>query len=141
MQDYIELILAKEESPILEFKRQWYWDDSTPSEDMAVKWGEFLKDIISLANAYHSYVGQSRYLIFGFCESEKKSYNIDFSKIKQLRNIDSFKKDLVQRLERCTQPAFINFSINKVKYNDVELLVFGIPSPMFITETKKRITD
>lgn len=139
MQDVIELILAKEESPILEFKRQWYWDDSTPSEDMTIKWGEFLKDIISLANAYHSYVGQNRYLIFGFCESEKKPYNIDFSKIKQLRNIDSFKKDLVQRLEKHTRPAFINFSINKVNHNGVELLVFDIPSPMFITETKKEL--
>jgi hypothetical protein len=52
MQEDISLLLKKEESPTLEFKRQWYWNDSTPSEDMADKWGELLKDLISLANGY-----------------------------------------------------------------------------------------
>ncbi|WP_201542110.1 hypothetical protein [Psychrobacter faecalis] len=139
MQDNIELILAKEESPILEFKRQWYWDDSTSSEDMADKWGELLKDMISLANAYHTYVGQNRYLVFGFCEIEKQQYNIDFSNIKQLKNIDSFKKGLIQKLEKYTRPAFIDFSIDKIHYNGSDLLVFRIPSPVFITETKKEL--
>lgn len=139
MQDNIELILAKEESPILEFKRQWYWDDSTSSEDMADKWGELLKDMISLANAYHTYVGQNRYLVFGFCEIEKQQYNIDFSNIKQLKNIDSFKKGLIQKLEKYTRPAFIDFRIDKIHYNGSDLLVFRIPSPVFITETKKEL--
>ncbi|GAA0309072.1 NACHT domain-containing protein [Psychrobacter aestuarii] len=139
MNEDIVRLLEQEESPILEFKRQWYWDDSTPSENMSVKWGEFLKDIISLANAYHSYVGQNRYLVFGFCENQKKLYNIEFSNIRQLKNISNFKKDLIQKLERHTRPALINFNISRINYSGFDLLIFEIPSPIFITETKKEL--
>ena len=52
METDISVLLKKEESPTVEFKRQWYWDDSTPSEEMSDKWGELLKDLISLANGY-----------------------------------------------------------------------------------------
>ena len=66
MKEDISLLLNREESPILEFKRQWYWDDSTPSNEMSDKWGELLKDIIALANGYLNRAGECRYLIFGF---------------------------------------------------------------------------
>lgn len=39
MKEDISVLLKREESPILEFKRQWYWNDSTPKEEMADKWG------------------------------------------------------------------------------------------------------
>ncbi|MFV7784358.1 hypothetical protein ACNPKB_10535 [Shewanella marisflavi] len=93
MQVDISLILKKEESPTIEFKRQWYWNDSTPKEDMSDKWGgELLKDIISLANGYINKVGEYRYLVFGFSEDEKKPYNVNTDNIKQLKNLTSFKK-------------------------------------------------
>ena len=73
MQDDIELILAERRvAHIQNLKGSGIGMIVRLVKIWLLKWGEFLKDIISLANAYHSYVGQSRYLIFGFCESEKK---------------------------------------------------------------------
>lgn len=38
MKEDISLLLKREESSTLEFKRKWYLDDSTPSTEMADKW-------------------------------------------------------------------------------------------------------
>lgn len=137
MQVDISLLLKNEESPTVEFKRQWYWDDSTPNEEMSDKWGELLKDLISLANGYINKVGEYRYLIFGFSEEEKKTYDVNVDKIKQLKNLTSFKKTLLQKLERCTKPTLLDFNIYCVAEGSNTLLVFEIPSPINLIELRR----
>jgi hypothetical protein len=139
MQEDISLLLKKEESPTLEFKRQWYWNDSTPSEDMADKWGELLKDLISLANGYINKVGEYRYLIFGFSEEEKKTYRLELDEVKQLKNLKNFKKSLLQKMERYTRPAFLDINIKTVSIDSNVLLVFEIPSPINLIELKSEL--
>ncbi|MFG6157653.1 hypothetical protein ACGTNG_02475 [Halomonas sp. 1390] len=139
MKEEISSLLEREESPVLEFKRQWYWDDDTPREDMADKWGELTKDLISLANGYINNVGACRYLIFGFSETEKKTYNVDLSSIKQLRNLSKFKKDLVERMEKYTRPSFLDFEIESVFVGGDSLLVFEIPCPIHLIELRREL--
>ncbi|MFA5583784.1 MAG: hypothetical protein WDA09_06180, partial [Bacteriovoracaceae bacterium] len=139
MKEDISLLLNREESPILEFKRQWYWDDSTPNEEMADKWGELLKDIISLANGYLNCTGEHRYLIVGFSEKENALYNVEFDKIKQLKNLGDFKKNLLQKLEGCTKPALIGVNISPVTIESNALLVFEIPCPTYLIELKREL--
>lgn len=136
MQIELASLLEREESPTLEFKRQWYWDDSTPQVEMADKWGELQKDLISLANGYIGKVGETRYLIFGFSETEKTTYNLSFDKIKQLNSIPSFKKDLLRRMEALTKPALIDINIESVDFGSDTLLVFEIPCPISLIELK-----
>ena len=64
--DKIELntILRRKESPVLEFKSQWYWEENEKG-DKARAWGEFYKDFGALVNANKNYHGQTRYLVFG----------------------------------------------------------------------------
>lgn len=135
----LEILLKDNESPILEFKRQWYWDNSTPKEDMQDKWGEFLKDIISLSNGYIGFVGKTRYLIFGYSESLQKIHHVNISGIKQLSDIRLFKKDMIQRLEKITTPPLLNFDINIFRLEEKDLLVFEIPSPTYLTELKQAL--
>ncbi|KJZ09753.1 hypothetical protein TW85_20905 [Marinomonas sp. S3726] len=139
MKEDISLLLKKEESPTLEFKRQWYWNDSTIKEDMSDKWGELIKDIISLANGYINKVGEYRYLIFGFSEEDKHIYSVNYDDIKQLKNLSKFKKILVQKLEGYTKPALIDINIQFVPIESKYLLVFEIPSPVNLIELKKEL--
>ncbi|HCZ9564926.1 TPA: NACHT domain-containing protein [Vibrio cholerae] len=139
MQEDISILLSKDESPTLEFKRQWYWDNSTPNEDMAKRWGELIKDLISLANGYINRVGETRYLIFGFSEEDRDVFGMDTSNIKQLGNISRFKKDLKERIEKYTRPAFIDFDIENVSIDSKSLLVFEILSPTNLIELKKEL--
>jgi len=139
MKEDISLLLQRDESPILEFKRQWYWDDSTPSDEMADKWGELLKDIISLANGYLNCTGEHRYLIVGFSEKEKALYNVEFNKIKKLKDLGGFKKSLLEKLESCTKPALLDININTITIESTDLLVFEIPCPTCLIELKREL--
>lgn len=139
IQEIIEDILEKNEGPDLEFKREWYWNESTPSNEMGDKWGELIKDLLSLANAYIGFVGVNRYLVFGFCESEKEIHDIDTSKIKHLKNLIEFRKNLIAKLEGYTKPSFINLDIKIVEVNSKKLLVFEIPCPKEMIELKKQL--
>ncbi|MBO2623638.1 NACHT domain-containing protein [Shewanella algae] len=139
MQEEITILLEKEESPTLEFKKQWYWDDTTPPEEMADKWGELLKDLISLANGYINKVGEHRYLIFGFSETEKKTYSLDLDKVKQLKNLTRFKKNLLQKMEKYTKPSLLDINLEEVNVGQDLLLVFEIPSPIDLIELRSEL--
>ncbi|MCK4840605.1 MAG: ATP-binding protein [Methylococcales bacterium] len=137
--DQLKDLLKKNESPVLEFKREWYWNDSTSPSEMSDKWGEFLKDIISLSNGYLGFVGVHRYLVIGFSESTQEIHDVGIKKIKSLNSIKAFRKTLIQKLEGYTQPAFISIDIEFVKLDEKEVLIFEIPSPGHITELKKEL--
>ncbi len=139
MQQDISHLLSKEESPILEFKRQWYWNDLTPAEEMPDKWGELIKDIISLANGYIDYVGEHRYLIFGFSEEEKITFDLELDKIKQFNNFIRFKKTLIEKIEGYTKPTIIEININTIDVESNKLLIFEIPCPTSLIELKKEL--
>ncbi|WP_314410188.1 NACHT domain-containing protein [Pseudomonas kuykendallii] len=131
----VELI-SEHESPTLEFKRQWYWDDSTQTSEMADQWGELIKDIISLSNGYLGHTGKARHLVIGYSEADKKVFDIELSKIKQLNNIQAFRKDLVRRLEKYTTPSLTDIDINIVSHEGCSILIIEIPARGYITELK-----
>ncbi len=133
----ISLLLQKDESPILEFKRQWYWGSNPKAEDMSDNWGELIKDIISLANGYLGHVGHHRYLIFGYAEDESKIYNVDTKSIKHLSDLRGFKKKLLQKLEKQTKPSLIGLDIEEVEVDGKFILVFEITCPVNLTELKQ----
>ncbi|WP_368195646.1 NACHT domain-containing NTPase [Aeromonas sp. R2-2] len=139
MQQDILHLLSKEESPILEFKRQWYWNDLTPIEEMSDKWGELIKDIISLSNGYINYVGEHRYLIFGFSEEEKTTFDLEFDKIKQFNNFTRFKKALIEKIEAYTKPTILGLNIETIYVESHKLLIFEIPCPTSLIELKKEL--
>ncbi|OQK17262.1 hypothetical protein AU255_05055 [Methyloprofundus sedimenti] len=129
----------EDETPILEFKRQWYWDNETPKEEMSGKWGEFIKDIISLSNGYLNFVGKDRYLIVGYCESESKIFEVNTHNIKILKDLRYFKKQLVQKLEKYTSPSLVTIDVELVELDSSSLLVFKIPSPCHVTELQSEL--
>ncbi len=139
MKEDLELLLDREESPVIEFKRQWYWNEDTPKSEMPDKWGELIKDLISLANGYITHAGAHRYLIVGFSETEREIYDVDLANIKQLSNLSQFRKNLIQRMEKYTKPSFININIEAIPIESDTLLVFEIPSPTQLIELKQEL--
>ena len=132
----VESLLLHVESPVLEFKREWYWLSDDDAESRDKQWGEFYKDVISLCNAYLDYVGQDRYLIFGFCESTKEQFNLDSSKINILQNTQGFRKKIISRLETLLNYPPLDMEIDFVELQGKRLLVIKIPSPRSLTELK-----
>ena len=150
MIDDVELeriIQDERESPILEFKRQWYWNNSDIDQGTPKKWGEFLKDILGLANGYLEYVGETRYLIIGVEESDKTIYNVDPQNIRILSNLNTFHQKVIQKIENHAKPSLTKIEIYWKEIEQKQILVIEIPSPPKFVElikelqTKTRILD
>lgn len=137
--ELVKQILKKDESPVLEFKKQWYWDNDTPKETMDDKWGELIKDIISLSNGYIGFTGKDRYLIIGYSDSESKIYDIDKENIKILCDLRSFKKKLTEKIELYTSFPLLDFYVDFIDIDGHLILVFFIPCPASISELKKEL--
>jgi GTPase SAR1 family protein len=136
----VERLLNQDESPILEFKREWYWLDDAVKSDRTKLWGEFYKDIISLCNGYIDYVGRDRYLIYGFCERERRVYPLDRSRISHLQNLRELKRKVIERLEELLDAPLLELDVEIVKLDAGDVLVLRIPSPKRIAELKAELT-
>lgn len=130
--DVIRQKIDSPESPILEFKRQWYWNGK--NDNLQDAWGEFIKDIISLGNAYINYCGEDRYLIIGYDEGTNKKYNIDINKIYKLSNLNIFNKHFVKKLCKVVSPTIENIEVALMDLDGYDLLIFKIPSPVYMLE-------
>jgi len=128
----LKSLLAQAENPKLEFKSGWY-SNTDKLDDKG--WGEFLKDIVALANGNIGYVGQSAYLIVGADDADPDSnqlrltFHIDERGM--LSNLQKLREVVLRKLrEICSPPPseikidFINFEPNK------NLLVIEIPPPI-----------
>lgn len=143
--EVVEQLLENDESPILEFKREWYWvSDET---DLSQRWGEFYKDLIGLFNGYLEFVGQDRYLIIGYCEAEKEIFDVNAASISTLRDLRGFRRKVAGRLEALLSYPPLDLEIDIVEIKSKRLLVFKIPSPRRLTQlkaelaTKTRVLD
>lgn len=135
--EVVEQLLENDESPILEFKREWYWvSDET---DLSQRWGEFYKDLIGLFNGYLEFVGQDRYLIIGYCEAEKEIFDVNAASISTLRDLRGFRRKVAGRLEALLSYPPLDLEIDIVEIKSKRLLVFKIPSPRRLTQLKAEL--
>lgn len=99
----IESLIEKKESLFLEFKSQWYWNNS--DKDISKNWGEFLKDFVALINCSPEYINEEKYLIIGIEEEQEGinkikdiSFDSNGEEIRKLKNIDDFKCEIILKL-------------------------------------------
>lgn len=146
----IEELIGRPESLWLEFKSFWYWNED--DKEIAICWGEFLKDFSALFNSCEK--GETKYLIIGFDEKTRtcRNYYIDTNGkgISVIRNLDEFKKSIVSKLKKhfSNIPEYRKsnklvdidtlFSINSVAINGYKLLVFTLyPAPYLLQLNKQ----
>ncbi|UJR61750.1 NACHT domain-containing protein [Dickeya zeae] len=138
-EDELIELSSQPESPVLEFKRQWYWDDSTSAAEMQTKWGEFLKDLIAISNSYIGHCGLKRHMIIGLDESDKTFHHVDISNIKQLKNLATFKSSIMEKTERLLKLNVLDFKINIVDVDSKQILVFEVNAPKHLIELKSSL--
>lgn len=138
----IQELILKGETPVVEFKFQWYWFDQEPdcNREKPKRWGELIKDIQGLANGYYSYAGQARYLIIGVNENNNELRNVDPRESAILEDLTQLKKKIVEKLEKFLNPAITNLEIYWVSLKkDIRVLAIEIPTPPKLVELKKEL--
>ena len=135
-------ILSESESPKIEFKREWY---SGAGELDQKGWGEFLKDIIALANGNIGYVGQPSYLIIGADDEDppprasRKTFHVPpvgmLSDLQQLRDIT------LRKLHSTCSPSIPNLDFQFVEVDPGKnVLVIEISPPAGLLKLDRDLT-
>lgn len=126
--DQVKNLLAEVENPKLEFKSSWYCGEDKLDDK---GWGEFLKDLIALANGNIGYVGRAAYLIIGVSDldpepnSLRERFHID--NVGMLSNLQSLREVTLRKLRETCSPSLSDIKINFVDVDGKNLLVFEMP--------------
>jgi predicted HTH transcriptional regulator len=129
-------LITQGENAKVDFKRQWY-----KKEDLK---GEFVKDMLALANGDIHSTNKRAYLIIGIEDESKSFFDFDTSAIP--RSLDKLTQQLLEILNNFSQPEFLSLEIDWVDYDDQEVLVLSVaPHGRVISLSKdlqlKRGTD
>lgn len=129
------------ENPTNEFKRDWYWENNNKSDEMQKAWGELLKDIISLSNAYIGSIGIDRFLIIGVVDQTREIRGFSHKTISKLLNLNEFRRELISKIENVSDFPPQDIDIESVSIDEKDLLIIKIPQQRkIITLTKELCT-
>lgn len=124
-------LLAEAENPKLEFKSSWYCGEDKLDDK---GWGEFLKDIITLANGNLGYVGRTGYLIIGASALDPEPNNsrnlFHIDNIGMLSNIHHLREITLRKLRETCSPSLSDIKIYFINKENKNLIVFEIPPPI-----------
>jgi len=129
-------IIDQGENAKVDFKRQWY-----KKEDLK---GEFVKDMLALANGDIHSIDKTAYLIIGIEDETKKAFKFDDTDIP--RSLDKLTQQLLEILNNNSQPEFLSLDIKWIDYQGEEILVLSVePHGRLISLSKdlklKKTTD
>lgn len=128
----LKKLLAEVENPKLEFKSRWYCGTDQLDDK---GWGEFLKDIISLANGNVGYTGQPGYLIIGASDTDPEPNNLrdtfHIDNCGMLSNLQKLREITLRKLREICSPSLSDIKIYSISLEkDKSLFIFEIQSPI-----------
>lgn len=127
----IEALLSSSENPKLEFKSKWYC--STDKLDDK-GWGEFLKDLITLANGNSGFTGQPGYLLIGASDEDPKADNsreiFNIARNGMLSDLQKLRETTLRKLRETCSPPPAKIDIDFIEVRGKTLLIIEIPSPV-----------
>lgn len=140
MEVALDGLLKHKETKWLEFKSEWYWQDSISKEAKSEKWGEFLKDFVALFNVLEEKV---KYLVVGFDEATQEKKPVQ--SIADLQSIDKFKSCMIDKIANSFE-LIKNLDEKKPDMNNLfqidwveGLLVFSITQNSYLLELRREL--
>jgi len=111
----LQTIIDQGENAKVDFKRQWY-----KKEDVK---GEFVKDMLALANGDIHSIDKTAYLIIGIEDKNKNFFEFE---VPAMKSPSRFVKEILQNLNNYSQPEFTLLELEWVEYGKGDVLVFSI---------------
>lgn len=132
----IKRLLREVENPKLEFKSAWYCNTDKLDDK---GWGEFLKDIIGLANGNVGFVGRISYLIIGASDTDpepnqqRDTFHVD--EIGMLSNLQKLRAITLRKLSEACSPPLSDLNIDWIRLEEnKKLLILEIPSSIDVIQ-------
>jgi len=130
----IDELLSKKESAKLDFKREWYWKNSSTKQEVQKKKIELYKDIIALANGNIHTIGQISYLIIGIKEQKEpphEIWHVDFDIVK-------LQQEIILNINNYISPSLQDLHIQKHTMDSKDIYIIKIPPyahPLILKKT------
>jgi hypothetical protein len=132
--DIIQLkaLLQEVENPKVEFKSKWYCNTDQLDDK---GWGEFLKDLVSLANGNVGYTEQNGYLIVGASDTDpnvgelRDTFHVE--SYGMLSNLQKLREITLRKLREICSPPLSDIKIYFLEVEENKnLLAIEIPAPI-----------
>jgi hypothetical protein len=141
-QNKLKELLNNVENPKLEFKSQWY----SGSEKLDDKgWGEFLKDLITLANGNLGFVHQTGYLVIGASDTDpqdknpRELFHIDSNGM--LSDLQGLREQTLKKLSATCSPPISNIQMEFVEVEGKSIFIISIPSPADVVKLDRDLNS
>jgi hypothetical protein len=134
--EFLNNLLAKDESPTLDFKRKPY---QIYSEDGVVKEkqrGEMIKDILALANGNSVVAGDTAYLVIGADDKKKPDGT---RALFDAGNHRLTPRNILDILNPACEPALEDIFCDEVQIDGKRILVITITPTPYLHETTRRL--
>ena len=127
----LKTLLADSENPKLEFKSQWYCNTDQLDDK---GWGEFLKDLITLANGNSGFAGQTGYLIIGASDEDprigQQRETVHVARNGMLSNLQKLRETTLRKLRETCSPSPADIDLSFVEMEGKHLLIIEVPPPV-----------
>lgn len=127
----LKTLLADSENPKLEFKSQWYCNTDQLDDK---GWGEFLKDLITLANGNSGFASQPGYLIIGASDEdpgiEQQRETFHVARNGMLSNLQKLRETTLRKLRETCSPSPADIDLNFIEVEGKHLLIIEVPPPV-----------
>ena len=126
--EMLEKIIARGEYEKLDFKQEWYKDNSYNRQ-------EIVKDILGLTNGNPNNIGESGFLIIG--AKENLDGSIIFFDVELSKGIVEFKRELLQNINNYAHPKIIKLEIHEITHKEKRIIIIEIPQQSYLIELSK----
>ena len=132
-------LLARPESPTLEFKSRWYLIDSLDQRARRAHNDELIKDILGLANGSAATAGSTAYLIIG-ADDDLDPDGVRLTHDAVAFPVEGMRQRLINKVSAACDPAIADLSFDVVTLDGNRLGVITVhPSP-HIHETTRDLS-
>lgn len=128
----LKALLQEVENPKVEFKSKWYCNTDQLDDK---GWGEFLKDLVSLANGNIGYTEQNGYLIVGASDTDpnvgelRDTFHVESCGM--LSNLQKLREITLRKLREICSPPLSDIKIYFLEVEESKnLLAIEIPAPI-----------
>ncbi|MCK5729010.1 MAG: ATP-binding protein [Methylococcales bacterium] len=130
----LDELLNMDESPKLDFKQIWKQDDVN---------GEYIKDILSLANGNPQHMNEDAYLVFGVSDDKQSIHDISDERLfhpTKYPDLLKLKAYLLTTLNNFSTPTFLGLHLEFIESEGGRVLLITIPPHPYLLSLSKDLT-
>ena len=132
-------LLRQQESPTLDFKREWYKIDDPDTSTKNRQRDELVKDVLALANGSANTAGETAHLIIGIDESQDTEGERSLYSVDDLGELPKLRKQILQMIEKACDPALEDIELEIIPLDGKSILVVTIPPSPHLHETTREL--